>query len=101
MNRMVRHESRCTQRCGSQHDSQIALKRSRRSVPLLPVAIASEVNSAFVQRLQAEEREVNDRLLSYRKQGFHCSADVLADRLNGLRRRIDQAQRALLGSLAK
>lgn len=62
---------------------------------------SAESNSVFVQRLQAEEREVNDRLLSYRQQGFHCSADVLADRLDGLRRRIDQAQRALLGSLSK
>ena len=57
--------------------------------------------SSFVQRLQAEEREVNDRLLSYRKQGFHCSADVLADRLNGLRRRIDEAQRVQVARTAK
>lgn len=57
--------------------------------------------SAFVQRLQAEEREVNDRLLWYRKQGFHCSADVLADRLDGLRRRINQAQRVRVGRSPK
>lgn len=98
---IVRQQAGSTQRCSSQHDVRTAPKLGRRPAPLLPVAIASEVNSAFVQRLQAEEREVNDRLLSYRKQGFHCSADVLADRLNGLRRRIDQAQRALLASLSK
>lgn len=98
---IVRQQAGRAQRRTAQPDGPAAPKRGRRPAPLLPVAIASEINSAYVQRLQAEEREVNDRLLSYRQQGFHCSADVLTERLNGLRHRIDQAQRALLRSLAK
>lgn len=50
-------------------------------------------HTSQLPKLRQEEQEINQRLLGYRRAGYHASADVLADRLDRLRDRIAAAER--------